>query len=362
MGALGRVWSAVQADGFAAAVLSKMPSASQSSSVNLHRESLMPHWQPPLLEWHRERARDLNPTVTLDFASGSLCLPQSVVGDLFPSGSNGIEFLPARIGDQDWLVVHLTSNAVDIDEASSDLTTLDLPSGRQQLVGARWLNVLGRSALGFEVFCLRREPQLYVLCTDSFVERVQRLGLRGLDFKHIGYIVADASNAVPKPAELPKPPAPPGKRRDPKLTTLPLPAVEQIELARVAVEWRTRMQLPAEAGPEAVLKRLSSELTTLGPSFLTISADDRMDATLGLSAIYGELLCKHAGWKWVELRQSKTKQWIAVASADGRHALALLPYIQQQANAQPSTLELVFNMILGGQLPDVEAGQTKTIA
>jgi hypothetical protein len=362
MSPLGHVWSATHAHGFAAAVLDNDSSASVSGSVNLHRESLKARWQLPVFQWRRQRKRDLTPTITLDFASGSLFLPRSSISGLFVGGSNGFEFLPAQIGDEDWVVVHLTSNAVDIDEATSDLTTLDLPSGRQQVVSARWLTVVGASAVEFEVFCLRREPQLHFLCTDAFVERVQLLGLRGLDFKHVGYIVADASQAVPKPPEPPKPPAAPSRRRHPSLTALPLPASEQIDLAQAASDWRARLNLAKDAPSEVVLQRLKNELAALRPTFFSISAEERLEATLGLSAIYGELVCKHAGWKWIELRENKRKQWIAVGSADGHHALTLLSYIQQQITANEPTLELLFNMICAGSLPQAEPGNVKVIA
>ena len=146
------------------------------------------------------------------------------------------------------------------------------------------------------------------------------------------------------------------------LTSGPLPADEQIEITAVGAEWRQRLQLSSDGNPELILQRLTEEMQRLRPVFSTISAEERIDASLGLSAIYGELLCKHCGWSWVELSQSRSKRWIAVAAADNRHALALLPYVQQQIESQSPTFTLLFNMIAASNLPAAQPDALTLIA
>lgn len=100
----------------------------------------------------------------------------------------------------------------------------------------------------------------------------------------------------------------------------------------------------------------------LRPAFSTMSAEERIDASLGLSAIYGELLHSACGWSWAELREGRSKRWIAVLAPSGQHVLPLLPCARQQVQSEAPSVALLFNMIAAGNLPTVEPGEIKVLA
>jgi hypothetical protein len=364
-----RVWTACSADGYMSAVA---PELKLDVIDRLNKQPLMSSWKS--LQLNRDHIKRSDRKSDILTIVGCPCFRRAAAPQLITTDSASIELLPASLEGEEWCILNCLRTTVAIDFSSSDLLIPEIPNlpgfeeCRPTIADIRWINVVEPAALAerWEVFCVpvSSHPQAYrrQLLTDAFVDRVRALGLCGLDFKHVGYIVPDASQAVPKPPEPPAPPLKPSRRKDPKLTIAPLPVAEQIELARAGAEWRQRLQLASDASAETVLQRLTQELQAKRPTFWTVTADERIDATLGLSAIYGELLCGRCGWSWAELRQSRSKRWIAVTSADGRHALALLPYIQQQMQSEAPTVTLLFNMIRAGDLPRAEAGQTVLVA
>jgi hypothetical protein len=356
-----RIWVTQHEKGYVAAVATESSDGTAAGPVNRDTRLLLDGWNSARLEWHRSGSKDTAPDITIPFGYASVCFRQSMAQALFPTSTAGLEFLPATLAGEDWLILHCLRSIDSIDVASSDLWTLDLPTGRTQILNVRWINVVDPAAYELEIFCLRSEPQLPLLCTDVFVDRVRSLGLRGLDFKHVGYIVADASQAVPKPPAPPAPPLKPSKRKPPKLTAGPLPAAEQIEIAEAGATWRKRLRLAADAGAEAILQRLTEEMQTLRPAFQSMSAEERIEASLGLSAILGELLRTACGWSWAELRQGRSNRWIAMLAPSGRHVLPLLPYVQQQMQAEAPTVKLLFNIIVAGNLPAGEPGQLVSV-
>lgn len=363
-----RVWTAWPAEGFASAIGTDVDSdVTFWLMKNQNRVPLANGWRCALLVWDRRRKKDKIPEVTGAFGyGGALCFSRALLPRLFPGPTPELEFLSARIDGDDLVLLNCLRVTNAIDRASSDLKMLEVEGSPPSIFDVRWINIADRRALEWDVFCIPSSEDPSVprrfLVTDVFVSRYRSLNLRGLDFKQVGYIVPDASQAVPKPPAPPAPPPKPSKRKPPKLTSAPLPADEQVELAEVCAEWRQRLQLAPDSSPETILQRLTEETQRLRPTFWTMSAEDRIDASLGLSAIYGELLCKAHGWSWAELRQSRSKRWISVVSPSRAHALALLPYVQQQMQSEGSTLTLLFNMIAAGSLPESEPGQLVVVA
>jgi hypothetical protein len=356
------IWAVRSADGYAGAVASDWDQYSALDYMNLNNKSLLLDWQSLGLKWAKNKKADKTPDASALYFPGAYCFRQSIAGALFGASASGLEFLPATMEDEDWMVLNCLRGTDAIDFDSSDLLTMDdAPGLPPRILDVRWINITDPAVCELEIFCLRSSPLARLLCTDAFVDRTRHLSLHGLDFEHVGYIVPDASQAVPKPPAPPPPPPKPSKRKPPKLTTGLLPADEQIEIAEVGAKWRQRLQLASDASPEALLQRITEEMHKLRPVFWTISAEERLDASLGLSAIYGELLRSSCGWTWAELRESRSKRWIAVLSPSGNHALVLMPYVQQQIQSEAPTVALLFNMIVAGDLPSTEPGQLATV-
>jgi hypothetical protein len=372
-----QLWQALPANGFAAPLARNFSEYERNAYSDLHKRSLLSEWKAIDLIWHKQRTRDKLSGIYTLYSLGALCFPTCWSRLLLPASTANVEFLPLRLGDDDWCLLNCLRSAAHLDRASSDLwiqSMSDLVPNDPQYAGMepwiaeiRWANLIEPEALAeqWDVLCVpaSSDPMAHrhLLLTDVFVDRVRSLGLRGLDFKHVGYIVPDASQVVAKPPAPPPPPPKSSKRKAPKLTTGPLPADEQIEISEIHAEWRQRLQLPSDANPATVLARLAEEMQKLRPVFLTISAEERADASLGLSAIFGELLCSACGWSWVELRESRSKRWIAVLSPTRNHALALVPYVQQQIQSAAPNVTLLFNMIVAGNLPPAEPGQLVTV-
>ena len=367
------LWTPYSREGFASLVAADFEKYKCNDYESVHKRSLLPNWQTVNLEWIRDRKSDKLSDIVCLYTFNQLGFRKADLRSLFPDEKASFEFLPMRVGDEEWAVLNCLQDTVAIDRTSSELripVIPDLPEFqgvKPWISEIRWINLIEPKALAerWEALCVPtlNDPMAsrHLLLTDVFVDRVHSLGLRGLDFKHVGYIVADASQAVPKPPAPPPPPPKASKRKPPKLTSGPLPADEQIEIAAVGAEWRQRLQLRDDASPETILQRLTEEMQKLRPAFWTISAEERIDASLGLSAIYGELLRSAGGWSWAELRESRSKRWIAMLAPSSTHALALLPYVQQQIQSETPTVTLLFNMIVAGQLPPAESGQLASI-
>jgi hypothetical protein len=362
------IWTAWPPEGYASPIARDLDSSVMLEFPRMHNiKSLADGWQKASLAWNKAKKKDATPDIRTTFGyNGALCFRRSMTQRLFPYSTTALEFLPARLDDEEWSLLNCLRVTRSIDMTKSDLQFLEIADHPPWIFDVRWLNIVDKSALDWDVFCIPNStdpstPRRFFV-TDLFVDRVHTLGLRGLDFKHVGYIVADVSQAVPKPpAPLPSPPKV-SKRKPPKLTSAPLPAGELIEIAAFGAKWRQRLQLSSDASPETVLQRLAEEMQKLRPVFSTISAEERIDASLGLSAIYGELLRSACGWSWAELRESRSKRWIAVLAPSGNHALALVPYVQQQIQSEAPTVALLFNMIAAGDLPAEEPGQIRVVA
>jgi hypothetical protein len=352
-----KLWGINAAERSAVPVAVDYARLKESGIYDLHKRSLRHSWRKVELALHYQRKKDKACDISTLYAGNAVCLPRSLAKKLFVRSlaTKAIELLPLQLGDEEWALINVRVSVEQV--RSNDSFVSRIP----------WLNVVEPRAIedGWEVLCVPVVTSdcagMHVVLTDVVVNKVRELGLRGLDFKHVGYIVADASQAVPKPPAPPAPPPKPSKRKPQKLTSGPLPADEQIELAEIGAEWRQRLQLAADASPQTILQRIIEEMQRLRPVFWTISAEERLDASLGLSAIYGELLRSACGWTWAELRQSRSKRWIAMLAPSGTHALALVPYVQQQIQSEAPTVTLLFNMIVAGQLAPAEPGQLATI-
>ena len=72
--------------------------------------------------------------------------------------------------------------------------------------------------------------------------------------------------------------------------------------------------------------------------------------------LWGDALRRAVQWKWRSL-VSGDDQWLAIASPDGAHAVAVESMVARQLQKRDTTIVLLFNMIVGGKLPEARAGQ-----
>ncbi|MBL8340001.1 MAG: hypothetical protein JNL30_00935 [Rubrivivax sp.] len=285
-----------------------------------------------------------------------VCIRADVCNALLGTDTSEIELLPFTIEGAPWVLVNCLRTVEVFDPSTTDIGFLEVAGHGPVPTEVRWINVTDPTACSKALFGLRSPKVRQLLWTDDLVNRCRELGLQGLEFKHVGFVVPDAAHAVPKPAAAP-PVASLRKYKGPKLTTTPLPADEMKELEAAGTELRRKMDLPHEAGAELVLASVSSELSSLGTQWSGLGKDQRVDALLGLSSVFGDLLRSALGWSWVQLRQGRSQRWIALLAPSGQHAFAPVPYFHLQMGSEAPTVTLLFNLLATGPLPPAEPGQ-----
>lgn len=347
---LFNVWPA---DGYAHPVLPAGGSYERVASLPFDPHPGGVGWRVEDFAWDRDDPGLPRPGISKIFVPClSEALAQSIIAD-----RRNLELLPIRIEREDWFLVH-TLGVVEgeVDLASSEASMTTVPEQRVY----KWLNLVHPKPLPGEF--LRIPGSVYgPHVTESFVDRINSLGLKGLQFELIGHVIAHASEAIPRPAPPPAPAASGKQRRQPKLMAKALPTAERGELEGVGRAMRSRWRIDPASGAEATLAALKSQIQQLRLSWLECSKEEQVDALLGLAAIFGELICSAHGWSWAELRQGRDLRWIAVLAPQGTHALALVPYLRQQVDSAAPTTSLLFNMIGAGDLPPAEPGQVVSI-
>lgn len=340
------------ADGYTTPVLPKGKAYEVASSLP-DPQPLGKTWVVEDFEWCSDYKGLPRPDMSM--AAGVACLPASLAESVFPD-RRGLELLPIRIEGEEWLVVHALGIVDGVDLPSADFSMTTVPELRVY----KWLNLVHPQPLPGEFLRLRGSsygPHV----TETFVDRVKALGLEGLQFELVGHVIADPSQAVPKPATPPVAAATGKRRRQPKLTAKPLPKGEREELEEIGTTMRTRWGIDPEWGTEATLAAVQEQIQQLRPNWFEYSKEEQVDALLGLSGIFGDLICSAHGWSWSELRQGRDLRWIAMLAPQGSHALALVPYMRQQIDSGAPTTTLLFNMIGAGNLPPAEPGQVVSI-
>ena len=346
-----RLFNLWPAEGYRVPVLPKGKSYDQLSLAQTDSNPIASKWVVEDLVWAADEPVLLRPEISKGTA---LCLPASLAESVVTDRRN-LELLPVRIEREEWVLVH-TIGVVDgeVHLASCESSTTTVPGQRVY----RWLNLVHPQPLPGEFLHVRGSvygPHV----TESFVDRINALGLRGLWFEHIGHVIADPSQAVAKP-----PPAPVARTkplRQPKLTAKTLAKGELEELRASGEALSRRLGIDARASVEQTLEALTASLHDLRVAWFELSKEEQVDALLGAAAIFGELICRVHGWSWVELRQSGGGRWVAVASPRATHALAVVPYVRQQIDTEAPTVALLFNMISAGQLPPAESSGTVSI-
>lgn len=324
----------------------------------LHKRSMASDWAPVSAIWHPSAKGD-TPEISL-LALNEICMTDRTAKLLFESDFHQLEWLDVNVGGEVWQLLNCLRRSCQFDPQTSVFDWFDFIPLLPALARIRWINITDPRVAEMGVFAFSYHastlPHLYhLLWADALVKRIKNLGLRGVEFEQVGYIVSDASEAIPMPP--PPPPPQARKRKGHQLSTQPLHKEDMAELAQAGTSLRATLQITAHTDAPAVLDALTERVTRLRYGWPHADARTRTQTLLGLSAIYGDLLCAAQGWTWIELRQGRKQSWPAVASADGQYALALMPFMDMQVMSEAPTLTLLFNMIAAGHLPPAEPGR-----
>lgn len=108
------------------------------------------------------------------------------VDNVFPSRSNEIEFLPVFVDGEEWMFINCLKVTSGYDEGRSKFMR---DGGREkQIFMINHVVVTDASVKEAELFTLDDSNRAWIIATDSFVERVRQLDLRGLGFREIGFL------------------------------------------------------------------------------------------------------------------------------------------------------------------------------
>jgi hypothetical protein len=215
------------------------------------------------------------------------------------------------------------------------------------------VNVVDPRASELDAFRLGIQPKVWVYFTERFVHRYLALGLKGVRFEHVGYIVDTPEYAVPPP---PRPvPQVPEAPRWPKWQTAPEDEVAHYSQSGQALLQARGLSDTAEAS--ATLNALAAEIEAQRPGYSKLKPKVRKALLDGLAGAFGLLLQRQLDWRWMDLQVTSRAWGLGLASPNGSHALCLNQVIERQfTSPEPSTIALLFNMISTGNLPLAGAG------
>jgi hypothetical protein len=161
----------------------------------VNKRSLKSEWRDFDVNWHRVSKSDAIPSVC-GWTSLPFCIEAGAAERLFQRHDDSIELLPFTIEGRPWKLLNCLRKV----DKSLDLATSNIflvPPENKTISLINWINIVGDDASIPEVFTLANSTGLQLLMTDEFVTKIAKAGLKGLTFKHSGYVVGDAAQAIP---------------------------------------------------------------------------------------------------------------------------------------------------------------------
>jgi hypothetical protein len=161
----------------------------------INKEPLKDKWTSFNVKWHRSSKSDAIPSSS-GWTALPFCVEASAAAELFDGHDDSIALLPFTIEGTQWKLLNCLRKV----DGAPDLATSNLllvPPENQTISLINWINVIGDDASIPETFTLTNSTGLQLLMTEEFVTRIKEMGLEGLAFKSVGYVVSDRTQAVP---------------------------------------------------------------------------------------------------------------------------------------------------------------------
>lgn len=160
----------------------------QATMAGINLKPLGSAWTRPQFHFEavkKESAR--HPSICTVYYSGVIAIRHDLRDALFPRTA-GIEFLPIDVGGEEWLMVNCLNEVKVFDEAASTVMRDEGVGG--QIFMVTKLVVNDSAASGFDIFTLAGSNHADLFVRPAFKERVERLGLEGIDFHPIGSVAS----------------------------------------------------------------------------------------------------------------------------------------------------------------------------
>ncbi|WP_439590389.1 hypothetical protein [Hydrogenophaga sp.] len=174
-------------------LLLRDPSGCPGLFERMHRASLLPTWKPLEFAFQPAGKKGVSlPEICTIYARGILAMRSDVKDALFPWVALDAhwEFLPIVVAQERWWLLNCLVTVTEIDEEGS--AAMHALNG--EAVMMQTLTVCDPKAWRHELFTLARPScaqQLFA--RPAFKSRVERLRLKGLEFKRMGRLIAQAA-------------------------------------------------------------------------------------------------------------------------------------------------------------------------
>jgi hypothetical protein len=167
--------------------------------VNFERDKnyLAKHgWQYLKNDWHsleykfhfseKDMKRGWNKIPDICFCSpGGMSIPINLIDSIFPNIPKEIELLPIVVEGQDWLLLNCLKTTKNYDEKKSQFFRR---GEKNQIFMFNHVVVCDASVLNIGLFTLEDSNRAWIIATESFVDLIKNLALKGLGFREIGVL------------------------------------------------------------------------------------------------------------------------------------------------------------------------------
>ena len=148
-------------------------------------------WLPLLKDWHplsfyfhvdkQRKGENKIPDICI-FTDG-LFLRTDLIDDVFPEKPVELEFLPVLIDENNWRLINCLKTTKDYDENRSKFVR---SNENNQIYMINHLVIYDTSVEKVGLFTLEDSNRAWLFATESFVKRITKLGLKGINFREIG--------------------------------------------------------------------------------------------------------------------------------------------------------------------------------
>lgn len=150
-----------------------------------NRKRFLPGWEVKEYVFYQIPGKKKNRIPdSANLIGGGLAIRSDKKDKLFPFPSDTKEFLPIRVGQQDWFIVNCLELVADYDRDESILYR----GLNGEIYMVPYLVIKGASSDFPEFFVIDDSNRAVIFALQSFVDRYTHLGLEGLTFREVGQV------------------------------------------------------------------------------------------------------------------------------------------------------------------------------
>jgi len=115
-----------------------------------------------------------------------LFVPPNLLDAVFPTKPPELEFLPVLIDGEDWLLLNCLKTTKDYDQERSKFHRDN--DDRRQIYMIDYVVIHDPTVESVGLFTLEDSNRAVLFATQTFVDRIHQLGLKGISFREIGLL------------------------------------------------------------------------------------------------------------------------------------------------------------------------------